>query len=88
MDLSRVSLTHMYLIYLGSIRGIHKSDPSVPRIELACHSSSEVSTVDLYKLLSGVSLYAWFEYVYVSVYDFICTLSAVIGNLNCPVFTW
>ena len=48
VDLPRVSLTHMYLVYLGSIRGIHKSDLSIPRIELACHSSSEVSTVDLY----------------------------------------
>ena len=48
VDLPRVSLTHMYLVYLGLIRGIHKSDLSIPRIELACHSSSEVSTVDLY----------------------------------------
>ena len=48
MDLPRVCLTHMYLVYLGLIRSIHKSDLSIPRIELACHSSSEVSTVDLY----------------------------------------
>ena len=41
-------VTHMYFLYLGWIRGLHKSDPSIPRMELACHSSSEVSTVDLY----------------------------------------
>ena len=37
-------------LYLGLIRGIHKFDPCIPRIELACQSSSEVSTVDLYNV--------------------------------------
>ena len=47
VDLPRISLAHMYLVYLGSIREIHKLDLSIPQIELAYHSSSEVSTIDL-----------------------------------------
>ena len=49
--LPRVTTTHIYLLYIGSIRGIGASDPPIPRIEVACHNSSEVSTIDLYTIL-------------------------------------
>ena len=51
-----------FIVYLESIRGVHKSDPCIPRIELACHSSSEVSTVDLYALAYLCFIYIpWFK---------------------------
>ena len=39
--------THI-IVYLGTIQGIHKLDLPIPWIEATCHSSSEVSSFDLY----------------------------------------
>ena len=39
-----------FFVNLGLIRAIVESDPCIPRIELAWHTSSEVSTVDLYSI--------------------------------------
>ena len=45
VDLTHVTSTDIYLLYLGSIQGIDKADTSIPRIYVACHNSSEASTL-------------------------------------------
>ena len=51
VDLTCVTSIDIYNLHLVLIRGIDKSDPSIPWIEVACHSLSKASTVDQYFLL-------------------------------------
>ena len=81
MDVTRVTSIDIYLVYLGSIRGIDKSDPSIPRVEVVCHSSSEVSTVDLYLLFTGHVSQAHNVLVNVVVFK-ICTIKIKLA-LHC-----